>query len=157
MGFVGKAPAQNFLDHAVRGLLRDAPGGSKIARLKEQITYLNLSAAIKKSTSDYDGAWGPIDLATLSGFPKLTRLVVEGASEIKNIEALAGLPLLAKLKLHNTFTFRSRADASCLAALKGLEELEIGHCEALLDLDGLAGLTQLTSLWLESCEKLRDI
>jgi ABC-type phosphate transport system substrate-binding protein len=80
------------------------------------------------------------DLRPLLGLPKIGRLELTNAAQIKDISTLAKLTNLTWLRLRGVGT----EDFSALSALGKLGTLDIGEAPGLRDLTPLAGLTRLT-------------
>ena len=142
--FTGTGPAQPYLDIALFGLMSQAKPGSKLAKLKEQITELNLVLA---STAPQ-----------LVGFSRLETLCITPLDDITpDLSNFGPLPKLKTLKIAG----RRWSSPGGLTSLQGLNAPKLKNVELvslkLEDLSALIHSPEITTLNIEGNETLQDL
>jgi Leucine-rich repeat (LRR) protein len=166
--FSGTGPAQPYLDMALFGLMARAPAGSKLPKLRTQITELDL--VLLSQAHPLDGFTGLSHLSMhigdevtpdLTGFgllPKLTHLKVNGRrwGSSAALSSLNGLqaPALTEVDLSCSRV----QDISALRHSPKITQLNLSENPTLADLSGLeACAPSLTTLNLNGCKQVTSL
>ena len=128
-----KSRERRWLDHALRVVIARAPERfTEAVELRNAVTSLCLRTAASEASAQ-------TDFAPLAAFPNLSRLLLRRVNETLNLDAVARMPSLTRLRFED-------GGLDDITPLSGSPKLESLDLDRLANLASLSALTSLPSL-----------